>query len=156
MFNPAGFAGLGQDLFRRRDGFLLFAIGQMRRAGARFLDHLLRLGIGLRQNLGVTLLGLGQLLLDLLRIQMRLCNLLPALLEHTKNWFVGKGLQQIGDDNEANYLREEELGVPTKELSSVTHSIAEICRQEYRVHKLKMSRGANASTSNLPSLNGLG
>jgi len=59
VFNRTGFARFGQDLFRRRDGFLLFTIGQMRGAGARFLDHLLRLGIGLRQNLGVTLLGLG-------------------------------------------------------------------------------------------------
>src|SRR5437660_9579053 len=113
----------------------------MRSAGACFLDHLLRFGIGLRQNLGVTLLGLGQLLLNLLRVQMSLRNLLPALLEDAENRFVGKALQQIGDDNEANYLREKELWVPAKKLSSVTHSVAEICRQEYRVHKVKVSRG---------------
>ena len=53
-------------------------------------------------------------MLDLLRIQMSLRNLLPALLEHIENWFVGKALQQKGDDNEANYLREEQPGIPAK------------------------------------------
>src|SRR5437868_418518 len=92
VFNRTGFARLGQDLLRRRDCFLLFTIGQMRSAATCFLDHLLRFGIGLRQNLGVTLLGLGQLLLDLLGIQMSLRNLLPALLQYAENRFVGKAL----------------------------------------------------------------
>ena len=38
-------------------------------AGPRFVDHLLRFGIGFRQNLLMTLLRFGQLLLDLLGIQ---------------------------------------------------------------------------------------
>ena len=59
MFNRTGFPRFGEDLFRRSDRFLLFPIGQMRGAGARFLDHLLRFGIGFRQNLGMTLLRLG-------------------------------------------------------------------------------------------------
>src|SRR5437870_4741838 len=87
---------------------------------------------------------------------MRLRNLLPALLEHTKDWLVGKALQQIGDDNEANYLREKELGIPAKGFSCLPHSVAEICRQEYRIHKLKCPAGANASTCNLLSLSGPG
>src|SRR2546430_321029 len=86
---------------------------------------------------------------------MSLRNLLPALLEYAENRFVSKALQQIGDDNEANYLREEELGVPAKELSSITHSVAEICSQEYRIHKLKVSRGYKRIHVESP-LSGLG
>jgi hypothetical protein len=62
-------------------------------------------------------------LLNLLCIQISLRNLLPALLEYTKNWFVGKTLQQIGDDDKADYLSKEQLRIPSKGLGGIAHRI---------------------------------
>ena len=57
---------LGDDLFGGRDRFLLFALGHVAGAFARFVDHLLRLRIRLGQDFLVALLRFGELLLDLL------------------------------------------------------------------------------------------
>ena len=65
----ARFARLGDDLFRRRDRFLLLAFAHVRRAFARVVDHLLRLGVRLGQDLRMALLRFRELLFDLLRVQ---------------------------------------------------------------------------------------
>jgi hypothetical protein len=54
---------------------------------------------------------------------MGLGYLLPALLEHIENWFVGETFQQQGDDDKANYLRKEQPWIPSEGLGGIAHRI---------------------------------
>src|SRR5437016_9160040 len=105
MFNRTGFARLGNDLLRSSNRLLLLALRQMRSAFARFIDHFLSVRVPLCHNFLVTLLRLGEFLLDLFRVELALFNLAASLLEHGKDRFVCESLQKECDNAEANDLR---------------------------------------------------
>jgi hypothetical protein len=107
VLDGAGLTRFGHDLFRGRDGFLLFALGDVSAAFARFIDHFLRLGVGFGQDLRMPLLRFRELLLDLLRVQQPLGDALPALFEHGQDRLVGKLTQDQRDNDEADDLREK-------------------------------------------------
>ena len=92
-------------------------------ASARFVDHLLRFVIGFRQDLGMTLLGFRQLLLDLFGVQLCLRDLLPPLFQHGKDRFVGEAFEQISDDDEADDLRKEQLRIPSEGVGCIAQCV---------------------------------
>ena len=80
VLDRARFARLRHDLLRRRDGFLLFTLGQMRALCARFVDHFLRLRVRFGQDLSMTLFRFRELLSDLFRVQLVLPRFAAAAL----------------------------------------------------------------------------
>ena len=86
----ARFARLRDDLLGLGDRFLLLALGDVRRAFARFVDHLLRGGVRLGRISCIALLRLGELLLDLLGVQQAFGDPLPAFFEHAEDRLVGE------------------------------------------------------------------
>ena len=100
-----------------------FALGDMRAAFARFIDHFLRLRVRLGQNLRMALLRFRELLLDLLRVQKPLGDPLPALFEHGQNRLVSELTQNQRDDDEADDLREKNLGIKPKRFSGLAGHI---------------------------------
>ena len=99
---------------RRSDRLLLLAVGQMCAAFPRFVDHSLRIGVGLGEDLSITLLGFRELLFDLLRIQQAFGDSLSPLFQDTEDRLVGKAAQQERDDREADYLREKQPRIPAE------------------------------------------
>jgi len=96
------------------------SIAEVSRAFARFVDHLLRLRVRLRQNFSVTLFRFGELLLDLLGVQLRFGDPLATLFEHGQDRLVSETLQDQRHDDEADDLRQEQLWFPSKLLSGLT------------------------------------
>src|ERR1051325_7106460 len=81
MFDRCGLTRFRDDLLGCRDSLLLFALGQVRRAFTGFVDHLLRVGIGFRDNFLIALLRFSEFLFDFLGIDLAFLDLAPALLE---------------------------------------------------------------------------
>src|SRR6266480_3020812 len=110
----------------------------MRGAFSRFIDHFLRVRIGLRDNFLVTLLRFSEFLFDFLRIKLAFLDLAPTLLEHSKNWFVSEALQKECNDAEANHLRQKQLPVPAEGFSCFAENVGDASADggNNNVHKL--------------------
>src|SRR6266550_9322443 len=119
----------------------------MRRAFARFVDHLLRVDIGLRDDFLVTLLCLREFLFDFLGINLAFLDLAPTLLEHSKDWFVSEALQKICNNAEANDLRQKQLPIPAEGFCCFTQDVgdASAAGGNNQVHKLSL--GCNIDCS---------
>ena len=99
-----GFARPDHDLFGRGDrlpGFLCLDTGG-RRAG--FLDQLLSLGIGFRQDTDTLRLDAVQFGLDLLGVGEAARDLLAPRLEYLQDRLVGEQVQHDAHDAEADDL----------------------------------------------------
>src|SRR5437764_14297585 len=114
----------------------------MRSAFSRFIDHFLRVCIGLRHNFLVTLLSFSELLFDFLGIKLAFLDLAPALLEHSKNWFVSKALQKECNNAEANHLRQKQLPIPAEGFSCFAQNVGDASGTggNNQVHKLSLGR----------------
>src|SRR6266700_1279837 len=114
----------------------------MRSAFARFIDHFLSVRVPLRDNFLVTLLRLGEFLLDLFRVELALFNLAASLLEHGKNRFVCESLQKECNNAEANDLRQKQLPVPAECFRCFAQDVgyASAAGGNYQVHKLGFGR----------------
>src|SRR4029077_15215307 len=112
----------------------------MRSAVALFIDHFLSVRVRLCQNLLVTLLCFGELLLDFFRVELAFLDLAPTLLEHGKDWFVSEALQKERNNAEANDLRQKQLPIPTERIGCFTQDIAYASATggNYQVHKLSL------------------
>jgi len=113
------------DLFRGGDRFLLFALGDAIGTFTRLVDHLLRGGVGVRENLGIALLRVGQLLLDLLRVKQAFSNALPPLFEDAEDRLVGKTPQRERHNRKADYLRKEQPQIEAERARCFSSNIAE-------------------------------
>jgi hypothetical protein len=76
----------------------------MRGALPSVIDHLLRFGIGSRQDLGVPLLGLSQLLFNFLSVQLRFLDAFSPLFEHGNDRPEREFLQHKVNDDEQDKL----------------------------------------------------
>src|SRR5437773_8257714 len=94
MLNCGGLARFGNNLLGSRNRLLLLALGQMRSAFARFIDHFLSVRVRFRQNLLVTLLRFGELFLDFFSVKLALFDLPPTFLKNGKNRLVCESLQK--------------------------------------------------------------
>src|SRR6476659_3237934 len=115
----------------------------MRSALSRFIDHFLRIRIGLCDNFLVTLLSFSELLFDFLRIKLAFLDLAPALLEHSKDWFVSEALQKECNDAEANHLRQKQLPIPAEGFSCFAQNVGDASADGGNNHDQKLSRGRN-------------
>src|SRR5678816_4333439 len=97
----------------------------MRSAFSRFIDHFLRVRIGLRDNFLVTLLGFSEFLFDFLGIKLALLDLAPTLLEQSKDWFISEALQKECNNAEANNLRQKQLPVPAEGFGCIAQDISD-------------------------------
>src|ERR1700730_7525194 len=95
----------------------------MRGALASFVDHPLRVRVGLRENFLVTLLRFGELFFNFLRIELALLDLAPALLKYRKDWSVGEAPQNQRHDYKANYLRKEQPRIPAEGLGCIVQRL---------------------------------
>src|SRR5580765_7966396 len=140
MLDCCGLARFGDDLLGCRNSLLLLALGQMGGAFTCFIDHFLRVRIGLRDNFLVTLLRFSEFLFDFLRIKLAFLDLAPTLLEHSKDWFVSETLQKVCDDAEADDLRQKQFPIPAKRFGCIAQDIsnASATRGNNQVHKLSL------------------
>src|SRR5207247_5944764 len=125
---------------RSRNRFLLLALGQMRSAFARFINHFLSVGIRLCQNFLVTLFCFGQFLSNFLRVELAFFDLAPALFQQSKDRFVSEPLQKERNNAEANNLRQKQLPIPAEGFSCFTQDVgyASATRGNNQVHKLSL------------------
>src|SRR4029453_4870118 len=86
----------------------------MRSAVTRFVDHFLSVCVSLRDDLLVTLLRFGELLLDFFRVDLAFFDLAPPLLEHRKDWLVSEAPEKQCPDHKAKPLRKEQLPGPAE------------------------------------------
>src|SRR5207244_11934553 len=110
---------------------------------ARFVDHLLRVCIGLRNIFLVTLLRLREFLLDFFRVNLAFFDLAPTLLEYSKNWFVSETLQKVCDDAEADDLRQKQFPIPAKRFGCIAQDISDASATRGNNHVHKLSLGCN-------------
>src|SRR5438874_1354946 len=105
-----------------------------------FIDHSLPVRIGLRDDFLVTLLGFGEFLFDFLRIKLAFLDLSPALLEHSKDWFVSEALQKECNNAEANHLRQKQFPIPAEGFSCFAQDISDASAAggNNQVHKLNL------------------
>src|SRR3982750_3130321 len=115
----------------------------MRSAFSRFIDHFLRVCIGLRHNFLVTLLSFSELLFDFLRIKLAFLDLAPTFLEHSKNWFVSEALQKECNNAEADHLRQKQLPIPAESFSRLAQNISDASARSGNNHVHKLSPGRN-------------
>src|SRR4029077_1245049 len=112
----------------------------MSSAFTRFVDHLLPVGVGFRENFLVPLLGFREFLLYFFRIDLALFDLAATLLEQSKDRLVSEALQKERNNAEANDLRKKQLPVPAEHFSCFTHNVADasVGGGKYRYHKVKL------------------
>src|SRR5215470_390457 len=110
----------------------------MRSAFARFINHFLRVRVGLRDDFLITLLCLRELLFDFFRVYLALFDLAPALLQNCKDRFVSEALQKERDNAEANDLRQKQFPIPAERFSCLAQDVtyASAASGNYQVHKL--------------------
>src|SRR5437667_326203 len=101
----------------------------MRSALASFVDHFLRVRVGLRENFLVTLFCFGELFFDFLRIELALLDLAPPLLQYRKDWFVGEAPQKQRHDHKASHLRQEQPRIPAESLGRIMQRFTETTRR---------------------------
>src|SRR6476661_6744404 len=123
----------------------------MSSAFTRFIDHFLSVRVPLCQNLLVTLLCFGEFLLDFFRVELALFNLAASLLEHCKDWLVGKALQKECNNAEANDLRQKQLPVPAECFGCFAQNLgdASAAGGNNQVHKLRFGRNVNCLPSEI-------
>src|SRR6476646_4442597 len=114
----------------------------MRSALSRFIDHFLRIRIGLCNNFLVTLLSFTEFLFDFLRIKLAFLDLAATLLQHSKDWFVSEALQKECNDAEADHLRQKQLPIPAEGFSCFAQNVgdASVAGGNNHVHKLSLGR----------------
>src|SRR5439155_4097953 len=134
----AGFTRFDNDLLRSRNRLLLLALGQMRSAFARFIDHFLSVRIRLRQNFMITFLRFSEFFPDFFRVDLALFNLAAPLLEHGEDRFICESLQKECNNAEANDLRQKQLPIPSERFSCFTQNVgySSATGSNYQVHKL--------------------
>src|SRR5213592_383301 len=115
----------------------------MRSAFSRFIDHFLRVCIGLRHNFLVTLLSFSEFLFDFLGIKLAFLDLAPTLLEHSKNWFVSEALQKECNNAEADHLRQKQLPVPAEGFSCFAENVGDASAAGGNNHVHKLNLGCN-------------
>ena len=109
---------------------------------ASFVNHLLRLRVRFRQNLGVALFGLRQLMFDLLRVEQTFGDPLAPLLQNFEDWLVGELSQDQSDDDEADDLGEKDLGIKTKSFRGLTDHVSHVAGGQDKVIHSKAARSA--------------
>src|SRR5438874_6221849 len=114
----------------------------MRSAFARFIDHFLSVRVRLRQNLLITLLRFGELLLDFFSVKLALFDLAPTFLKNGKDRLVCEALQKERNDAETNHLRDKQLPIPAERFSCFTQDVGygSDAGGNYQVHKLSFGR----------------
>src|SRR5207237_9141441 len=134
-----------------RNRLLLLALGQMRSAFARFIDHFLSVRVRLRQNLLVTLLRLGELFLDFFSVKLALFDLPPTFLKNGKDWLVREALQKECNNAEANDLRQKQLPIPAERFSCFAQNVgyASAAGGNYHIHTLAFGRNIDCITSEI-------
>src|SRR5438552_16896160 len=106
----------------------------MRCGFARFVYHSLCLCVCLGQNFGMPLLGFGQLLLDLLGIQLRLLNSFPPFLEHGNDRPEREFLQNKVNNDEEDELSQKFWPFDTKCVEKFFHGWEKAAQPEAAQH----------------------
>src|SRR4029077_5972228 len=112
----------------------------MSSAFTRFVDHLLPVGVGFRENFLVPLLGFREFLLYFFRIDLALFDLAATLLEQSKDRLVRETLQKEHNKAETHDPREKKIPVPAEPFSCFPHNVADasVGGGKYRYHKVKL------------------
>src|SRR5262249_29652368 len=108
-----------------------------------FINHPLSVRMRLCDYFLVPFLGFGEFLFDFLSINLAFLDRAPALLEHSKDWFVSEALQKECNDAEANDLREKQLPIPAERFGCLLQDIGHASATgdgNYQVHKLCFGR----------------
>src|SRR5262249_11207687 len=84
----------------------------------------------------------SEFLLDLFGIKLAFLDLAPALLKHSKDWFVSEALQKVCNDAEANDLRQKQFPVPAKGFGRFAQYVGDASAggSDNQVHKLSLGR----------------
>src|SRR5262249_60867128 len=94
----------------------------------RFVDHFLGVGIALRHDLLITLLRVGELLSNLLGVQLSFFNFSPSILENGEDRFLSEAAQKKCDDAKADHLREKQFPIPAKRVGGLGQDVGSASR----------------------------